>query len=94
MLPVATLPSPGFGLVQHLDVLEQGLELADARLHLSLEVLGGVVVAVLAQVPQGPGGLDLLCDLDPSPGRQVLELSHQAVVGAPGEVRCHGLVVD
>ena len=39
-----------------------------ARLHLPLGVLGGVVVAVLAQVAQRPGRLDGLGDLDPARG--------------------------
>ena len=94
MLPGGHAAVPGLGLVDHLDVLEQGLELADAGLHLPLEVLGGVVVAVLAQVAQGPGGLDLLGDLHPAPGGQVFQLGHQAVVGGLGEVGRHGLVVD
>ena len=37
---------------------EHRLELADARLHLALGVLGGVVVAVLGQVAEGAGRLD------------------------------------
>ena len=38
--------------------LESGLELADAGFHFPLSVLGGVIVAVLGQVAEGPGSFD------------------------------------
>ena len=38
--------------------------MADATLHLSLLLLRGVVVAVLAEVAHEAGGLDLVGDLD------------------------------
>ena len=70
--------------------LEQVLELADAALHVALLVLGGVVVAVLAEVAHQAGRLDLLRDLDPPTGREVVELGLQPVVGGAGElVRRH-----
>ena len=39
------------------------LQLADPGLHLSLGVLGGVIVAVLREVAERPRGLDLAGDL-------------------------------
>ena len=70
--------------------LQHPLQLADAGLHLALGVLGGVVVAVLGQVAEGPGGLDLPRDLDPSAGRQILELGDEPGMGLGCEMSfCH-----
>ena len=85
-------PVVGSAVVDQLDVLEHGLELADAGLHLSLEVLGRVVVAVLREVAEGPGRLDLLGDLHPAPRGQILQLGHQPVVGGLGQLRGFCLV--
>ena len=79
-------------LVDQLDLLEQGLELTDAGFHLPLGVLGRVVVAVLLEVTQGAGRLDLLGDLDPATGGQVLQLGGQALEGALGELGRFGVV--
>ncbi len=67
-------------------VLDQGLEVADARLHLSLLLLGGVVVAVLGEVAQLPGGFDLASDVDSAAGGQLLELFVQPVVRGLGKM--------
>ena len=73
-----------------LAVLEQVLELADPALHVALLVLGGVVVAVLAEVAQLAGPLDLVGDLDPAAGGEVVELGLQPVERRAGElVLCH-----
>ena len=48
------------GALDDLRGLEQVLELADAAFHVALLVLGGVVVAVLAEVAEQAGRLDLL----------------------------------
>ena len=72
--------------VHDLGGLESGLELTDAGLHLPLAVLRRVVVAVLRQVSEGPRRLDRSRDLDASTGRQVLELSLQALVGGRCEL--------
>ena len=75
-----------------LGVLEDRLELADAALHVALLVLGGVVVAVLGQVAQLAGALDLRGDLEAAPRRgEVVELGPQPVVRGLGQlVRFHG----
>ena len=66
--------------------LEQVLELADAALHVALLVLGGVVVAVLAEVAHQAGRLDLLGDLDPTPRGEVVELGLQPFECGTGEL--------
>ena len=71
-------------------VLEQVLELTDATLHVALLVLGGVVVAVLAQVAHEPRGLDLVGHFDASAGGEVVEFGLESFVGRPGELgSCH-----
>ena len=67
--------------------LEHVLELADAALHVALLVLGGVVVAVLAEVADQSGRLDLLGDLDAAPGGEVVELGLQPFESGAGELR-------
>ena len=69
-----------------LGVLEEVLELADPALHVALLVLGGVVVAVLAEVAQLAGRLDLLGDLDAAAGGEIVELGLQPVVRRAGEL--------
>ena len=59
----------GLGRLDDLGVLEDRLELADAALHVALLVLGGVVVAVLGEVAELAGPLDLLGHLDAAPRR-------------------------
>ena len=67
--------------------LDDVLELADAALHVALLVLGGVVVAVLAEVAHQSGRFDLLGDLDSTAGGEVLELGLQSFVCGAGELR-------
>ena len=83
-------PTPPASAPTTTGLLQGGLELADPGLHLPLGVLGGVVVAVLGQVAEGPGGLDGPGDLHPAPGGEVLELGLEPLVGGWGEV---GLVL-
>jgi hypothetical protein len=71
--------------VDDLGLLEQGLDVADPALHLPLLLLGGVVVAVLRQIAQLAGDLDLAGDLHSTPGRQVVELLVQPVVRGAGQ---------
>ena len=79
------------GRLDDLGVLEQRLELADAPLHVALLVLGRVVVAVLREVAQLAGALDLGGDLDAAPRGEVVELGAQPVVRLLGQlVRFHG----
>ena len=86
-----TSPPGGRAGVDDHDVGEHRLELADPGLHLSLRILGCVVVAVLGQVAQGPGGLDGAGDVDAAAGAQVFELGLQPVEGVLGEFgRSHG----
>ena len=61
-------------------------EAADPALHLPLLLLRGLVVAVLRQVAQLAGHLDLAGDLDPAASGQVLVLGPEALVGLPGEL--------
>ena len=61
-------------------------ELADPGLHLALVVLGGVVVAVLLEVAELPGGLDLAGDVDPTDRGELVVLGLEPVVGLLGEV--------
>ena len=61
-------------------------EVADAALHLPLLLLGGVVVAVLGEVAELAGGLDLAGDLDPTTRGQVDVLGLQPVERRLGEV--------
>ena len=58
-VPAATVPSPSRVVVDDPTAFEQRLELADPGLHLALGVLGGVVVAVLGEVAERPGRLDV-----------------------------------
>ena len=67
-------------------VLDHGGELSDAGLHVALEVLGGVVVAVLLEVTELAGRLDLAGDVDASDRDQLVVLGLQPVVGLLGEV--------
>ena len=69
-----------FGLEEH------RLELADAGLHLSLSVLGGVVVAIFRKIAQGPRRFDLLGDLDAPAGLEISELSDEPAVGLGREL--------
>ena len=71
--------------------LSRLLELADARLHLPLGVLGRVVVAVLGEVAEGPGRLDGRGDLDPAAGGEVLQLGLEPFVGLPGQLGAGGV---
>ena len=73
------------GLLEHL------LELADPRLHLPLAVLGGVVVAVLLQVAEGPCRLDEGGDLDAAARGEVLELGLEALVGVTCQLGVGGV---
>ena len=77
----------GAAALDDLGVLEERLELADAALHLALLVLGGVVVAVLGEVAELAGRLDLAGDLDPAAGGEVLVLGLQPLVRGAGELR-------
>ena len=58
--------------------------MADAALHLPLLFLGGVVVAVLGQIAELAGGLDLAGDVDAAARRQLLELGSAAGRRRPG----------
>ena len=81
----------GLGGGDDLGVLEDRLELADAALHVALLVLGGVVVAVLGEVAELAGPLDLRGDLDAAPRGEVVELGLQPVERLLGQlVRFHG----
>ena len=82
----AVLHRVAAGGLDDLRVLDHGLEVPDAAFHLPLLVLGGVVVAVLGQVAQLAGGLDLAGDVRAAVRGQLLELRDQPVVGRLGEV--------
>ena len=69
-----------------LGVLDERLEMADAALHLSLLFLGGVVVAVLGEVAELTGGLDLAGDVDPTERGELLVLFLQSLEGGTREV--------
>src|SRR4029079_9027469 len=69
-----------------LRVLEHPGQVDDAALHLPLLLLGGVVVAVLGEVAELAGGLDLASDVEPAPRREVLVLGLESVKGRLGEV--------
>ena len=89
MVPAATMPVGA--AFDDLGVLEDVLELADPALHVPLLVLGGVVVAVLGQIAELAGALDLLGDLDPPAGGEIVEFGGQAFVRRAGQlVGCHG----
>ena len=60
-------------------------ELADPGLHVALEVLGGVVVAVLLEVAELPGGLDLAGDVDAADRGELVVLGLQPVERLLGE---------
>ena len=61
-------------------ILEDRFDLTNAAFHVTLLVLGGVIVAVFLQVTEQSSRLDLLCDLDATTGREVREFGGQAVV--------------
>src|SRR5690606_29722815 len=61
-------------------------EVGDAALHLALLLLRGVVVAVLGQVAELAGGLDLAGDLDPAARRQVVVLGLEPIERSLREV--------
>jgi hypothetical protein len=63
-----------------LGVLQQGLEVADPRLHLPLLFLRRVVVAVLGEVAHFAGRLDLARDVDPPAGGEIEVLGLQPLV--------------
>src|SRR5699024_5066113 len=82
------------GLADH-GVLQESLEVRDAGLHLALLLTGGVVAAVLLEVPFVASRGDALGDLGASRALELLELLGQAVVrvlGEPGAIRlaAHG----
>ena len=77
---------PCVAALDDLGVLEDVLELADAALHVALLVLGRVVVAVLAEVAEQAGRLDLLGDLDAAARGEVVELGLQPFVRGAGEL--------
>ena len=60
--------------------------MADAGLHLALLLFGGVVVAVLGEITELAGGLDLASDVGATVRSQVLELGLQPVVGFLGQM--------
>ena len=62
----------------------------DAALQFGLLLLGCVVVAVLGQVAQFAGGLDLVGYLDTASGGEFLQLSAQPVVRGLREVMSIG----
>ena len=64
-------------------VFEDRLDLADATFHVSLLVLGGVIVAVFLQVAEQTRSLDLLCNLYTTAGREVRKLSGEPIVRSP-----------
>jgi hypothetical protein len=70
----------GAGAFDDLGVLEQVGQVGDAALHVTLRLLGGVVVAVLREVAQLTGSFDLPGDLDPPARRQVVVLAPEALV--------------
>src|SRR5229473_1918849 len=70
-------------------VLQDVLDLPDARLLLALLLLGRVVAAVLPQVALVSGGLDLLRDLHTRGAGQIVELRLESVMrllGEPGDI--------
>ena len=69
-----------------LGVLQDALEVQDPALHLALLLLGGVVVAVLGEVAQFAGRLDLAGDVDASAGGEVLVLGGEAGMRVGGEL--------
>src|SRR5699024_11922219 len=82
------------GLADH-GVLQESLEVRDACLQLALLLTGGVVAAVLLEVPFVASRGDALGDLGASRALELLELLGQAVVrvlGEPGAIRlaAHG----
>ncbi len=77
---------PSSSALDDLGGLDDVLELADAAFHVALLVLRRVVVAVLAEVAQQSGRLDLLGDLDPTPGGEVVELGLQPFECGAGEL--------
>ena len=62
----------------------------DSALQLGLLLFGRVVVAVLGQVPQLAGGLDLVGDLDTASGGELSKLGTQPVVRVLREVMSIG----
>ena len=76
----------GGGDLDDLGVLEHTLEVADAGLHLALLLLGGVVVAVLRQVPEFTRRLDLAGDLGAAMGGEFLKFGTQTVMGGLGKM--------
>src|SRR5699024_6044729 len=83
------------GLADH-GVLQEPLEVRDARFQLALLLAGGVVAAVLLEVPFVASRGDALGDLGASRALELLELLGQAVVrflGEPGAIRlaAHGV---
>ncbi len=77
--------------VDDLGVLEEVLELADPALHVALLVLGRVVVGVLLEVALLAGAFDLVGDLDPAAGGEIVELGLQPVECRCGQLHCcHG----
>ncbi len=74
------------GALDDLAVLDHRRELPDASLHVALVVLGGVVVAVLLQVAELAGGLDLAGDVDAAHRGELVVLGLQPVERLLGEV--------
>ena len=58
----------------------------DPPLHLSLLLLGRVIVAVLGQVAEFTGHLNLAGEVDTPPSGEVLQLGYEPVVGLLGEL--------
>ena len=88
------------GRLAHVGVAEQDRELADAGLNLALLLLGGMVAAVLLEVPLLPGCIDLLDNLRPARAGKVVQLCLQAVKSFLGKPGCscavggrHGLLL-
>ena len=65
-----------------LGVLEDRLELTNTPLHVALFVLCGVIIAVLLQVAEFPGPLDLAGDVDATARREILQFGAQPSKGA------------
>ena len=60
----------------------------DAAFHLALLLLGGVVVAVLGEIAELTGGLDLAGDVDAPARGEVVVLGLEPVEGGLGELLC------
>src|SRR5262249_39568187 len=68
-----------------LDVLQLVLELADARLHQALLVLGGVVLGVLRDVAELAGPEEALGDRGPGLALHLLELTARPPIRVEGQ---------